>query len=151
MHMTVARRAAGVSRLILLSGLFLAGAALQAQAPVTPAAAGPQAVASRSQTQLGNEGGKTYTNKLQFRLPFDLSDSEASGLREVMLYAKYGAESWTWKETAAPTQKHFTFQAAQDGEYWFSVATVNKAGQVVPADVSKEPPNLIGVRVLEQR
>src|SRR5205823_4410745 len=37
------------------------------------------------------------------------------------------------------------FRAAQDGEYWFAFVTVDKAGNLAPADLDKEPPGLIVV------
>src|SRR4051812_35545951 len=58
----------------------------------------------------GAAGGKMYTNKQQFRLPFNLGDADRLKLREVQLYARCGSESWTCKETAAPTQTYFTFR-----------------------------------------
>jgi hypothetical protein len=86
-----------------------------------------------------------YTGKPQFRLPFNLDDRERQRLREIQLFVRYNTEAWTMKETAPATQKAFTFRATQDGEYSFSIVTVDKGGRPTPADVSKEPPALVVV------
>src|SRR5205085_9846805 len=52
---------------------------------------------------------------------------------------------WTLKERVPGTQPFFTFRTTQEGEYWFSVVTVDRSGRAVPADISKEPPGLIVV------
>jgi hypothetical protein len=90
-------------------------------------------------------GGKMYTNKQQFRLPFNMSDSDRAKLREVQLYVKSGDEGWAIKEIGQPTQTHFSFHAPHDGEYWFNIVTVDKNGRATPTDVSREAPALIVV------
>jgi uncharacterized repeat protein (TIGR01451 family) len=122
---TLLRR--GVGLLAVLAGLGLGGSAVHAQAPS------------------GSAPRKMYTNKMRFRLPFNLDERERQRLREIQLYVRYNAESWTMKETAPPTQKAFTFKAPQDGEYSFSIVTVDKGGRPTPADVTKEPPALVVV------
>ena len=37
------------------------------------------------------------------------------------------------------------FRPPQDGEYWFTVVTVDKSGKQNPADLSQETPGLIVV------
>src|SRR5262245_28091587 len=86
-----------------------------------------------------------YTNRQQFRLKIDLGDTDRQKLREVQLYVKSGNEPWACKETAPPTQTHFGFKAPQDGEYWFTIVTVDKGGKATPADVTKEAPAFIVV------
>src|SRR5262245_16333674 len=77
---------------------------------------------------------KMYTNKLHFRLPFSLPDSERQKLNEVQLYVKMGAEPWACKESVGPAQTSFSYKATQDGEYWFGIVTVDRAGRSTPAD-----------------
>jgi hypothetical protein len=48
-------------------------------------------------------------------------------------------------EKALPTKKAFSFKAPEDGEYAFSIATVDQTGKATPADVSREAPCLIVV------
>jgi hypothetical protein len=86
-----------------------------------------------------------YTNKQQFRLPFNLEERDRQRLREIQLYVKCGTDGWACRETAPPSQKYFTFRAAQDGEYCFNIVTVDKAGHPTPADVTREAPALVVV------
>jgi hypothetical protein len=86
-----------------------------------------------------------YTNKQQFRLPFNLDERDRQRLREIQLYVKYGSDGWACRETAPPTQRYFTFRAAQDGEYAFNIVTVDKAGHPTPPDVTREAPALVVV------
>lgn len=88
---------------------------------------------------------KTYTNKTFFHLPIEIDKKARASVREVILYVKEGTGSWLKKEVAPATQSHFTYQVAKDGEYWFSVVTVDTMGRSNPADVTKEPPALVVV------
>ncbi|MGF1581064.1 MAG: hypothetical protein ACFCD0_16995 [Gemmataceae bacterium] len=88
---------------------------------------------------------KHFTSKQHFHLPIRISEGSRSQLREVVLYLKKGNGPWVKQTTAEPTEKHFTYRAPADGEYWFSVTTVDTAGRSNPVDVTKEPPALIVV------
>jgi hypothetical protein len=88
---------------------------------------------------------KIYTRFSQFRLPFNLDDADRARLREVLLFVKAGDEPWQHKDSAAPTQAHFSFRAPRDGEYWFTTVVVDKGGNAVPADVTGQPPGLVVV------
>jgi hypothetical protein len=88
---------------------------------------------------------KKFHNDMRFNLPFQLGDADRAALREVHLYVKHGTDNWVCVEKALPTKKAFSFKAPQDGEYWFSIATVDQTGKASPADVSREPPCLIVV------
>jgi hypothetical protein len=86
---------------------------------------------------------RMYHNRPQFGLPVSLDARQVESLREIQLYVKHGNE-WTCAEKISPTQNYrFTYRAAEDGEYWFSVVTVDKSGRATPADLRREPPNLI--------
>ncbi len=89
--------------------------------------------------------GKVFTNKAQFRLPLKLSEADRLEIQEVRLYARSLAEGWSLKETASPAQTFFSYSAARDEEYWFTVVTVDKTGKATPADVSRATPGLIVV------
>src|SRR5262249_51306931 len=93
----------------------------------------------------GVTGGKMYTNKQQFRLPFNLDEKDRQRLREVQLHVKGPNEAWTCKETTSPNQSHFTFRASQDGESLSNIVTVDRNGRATPADVSQEAPALVVV------
>ncbi len=87
---------------------------------------------------------KSYLNKGKVHLPIQIDDRVRAQLQEVQLYVKDGPQApWILKEKVPGTQTFFTFQAAHEGEYWFNVVTVDRAGRAIPADVNKEPPGLI--------
>lgn len=90
---------------------------------------------------------RVFTNRLSFSLPVRIDDRDRAELRELKFYARSvvaGRQSeWQCVESAPPTKNKFMFQAPQDGEYWFSFATVDRNGRVTPADLDHEPPGLI--------
>src|SRR5262245_34518893 len=88
---------------------------------------------------------KSYTNKTMFRLPVRIDEPSRGSVQEIRLYVKRGTGEWACEQTAPPTQSFFAYHAPQDGEYWFTVVTVNKQGQANPADVTREPPSLVVV------
>jgi len=89
--------------------------------------------------------GKIFTSKTIFHLPIKIDDRLRGDLREVYLYVKDGSGPWQRKDAVAPTQTHFTFRVPHDGEYWFSVVTMDKHGRMTPPDVAKEAPGLMVV------
>jgi hypothetical protein len=88
---------------------------------------------------------KIVTNKTVFHLPIKIDDRLRGDLREIYLYVKDGSGPWLRKDTVPPAQTHFTFRVPHDGEYWFSVVTMDRFGRMTPADVAKEPPGLMVV------
>ncbi|HEY1861924.1 MAG TPA: hypothetical protein VGG61_16300, partial [Gemmataceae bacterium] len=88
---------------------------------------------------------KRYSKNAQFKLPLQMGDADRQTLREVQLYVKHGTDSWVCVDKAPPTQAYFPFKAAEDGEYWFSIVTLDQAGKATPGDLSREPPALIVV------
>jgi len=89
--------------------------------------------------------GKIHTSKTVFHLPIKIDERLRGDLREVYLYVKDGVGPWLRKESVAPTQTHFTFRVPHDGEYWFSVVTMDRHGRMTPPDVAKEAPGLMVV------
>ncbi len=95
-----------------------------------------------------------YTNTPRFRIPFQFDREEMTriGAVEVQLHvSRDGGESWTLSEAVSPAAQRFTFDAPQDGEYWFAVRTIDLRGQAHPAGslqaglivvVDREPPVL---------
>ncbi len=114
--------------LALLPGLALLATVVQGQTPAGPS--GPKRV---------------YTQKTNFKLPIRIDDKDRPTIQEVRLYVKFGPQGQWQPITVPPSQSSFNYQAAQDGEYWFSVATLDRSGRQTPADVSAEPPKLIVV------
>src|SRR5262249_57619763 len=93
----------------------------------------------------GEGAPRLHRQKPVFRLPFKLTESERQKLREVQLYVKAGAEPWAVRDAVPPSQAGFVFRAPQDGEYWFSIVTVDKNGVASPADPSREDPARVRV------
>jgi hypothetical protein len=87
---------------------------------------------------------KTYISKATFDLPVIINERARTGLREVQLYVKEGPTgSWVLKEKAYPGVTRFNCRLEKDGEYWFSVATVDQTGRSIPFDINREPPGVI--------
>jgi hypothetical protein len=86
-----------------------------------------------------------YTTNRSFELPIDIAAKDRSAIREVILYAKVPGGQWVKMDSAPPTQKNFKFWANKEGEYWFTVVTVDVQGRSNPADVVREQPMLIVV------
>jgi hypothetical protein len=85
---------------------------------------------------------KTYLKKGTIHLPVQMDERVLANLKEIRLYVKDGNGEWVRHETGAPTQSHFSFKAPHDGEYWFSLETIDKTGRAFPPDFIKEPPGL---------
>jgi hypothetical protein len=107
------------------------------------AAAGLTAAVS-AQDADSKAGGlkKTFTKTTNFKLPIQMEDRVRSTLKEVQLYVKSGNGDWVRQEAVSPTTPHFDYRVPADGEYWFSLVTVDKFGKATPADVGSEPPAL---------
>ena len=76
-----------------------------------------------------------YTRQTLFAIPFHLTPPDRASREplEVQLYVSgdRGAH-WDLYRKAQPAQGRFLFRAGMDGEYWFTVATRDRAGQVRP-------------------
>ncbi len=125
----------------------LAGAGLALLAPGSAQHVGAQGpFPSAGVPHAGDpSGGKIYTNKNVFKLPIKIDNGSRGTLKEVVLYVKTGPGGWVRAESADPARDHFLYRTPQDGEYWFSVVTVDRAGATNPRDVQREPPGLIVV------
>jgi hypothetical protein len=89
---------------------------------------------------------RKVTNRTAFKLPLQVDERERGHIKEIQLWCKFGpAGTWTLKESVPPTKKEFVFRAQQEGEYSFTVVTVDLAGKKNPPDVSRVPPGLIVV------
>lgn len=88
-----------------------------------------------------------FTSKTQFRIPYhyDQAEIDRLGAREIRLYASID-RGVTWKhiKSVPPTARKFPFEATQDGEYWFSVRTLDSRNQLHPSGRVFEP----GLRVV---
>jgi hypothetical protein len=93
--------------------------------------------------------GKHYTKEPVFHLPISINERMRNNIKEVQLYMKLGQSEWQCKESAAPSQKAFTFRALTDGEYWFTLVTVDHKGTRMPADLTKLTNNEIVMVVVD--
>lgn len=78
-----------------------------------------------------------YLGFPRFKIPFNV-DATKTDLAEVQLWVSTDAgETWQMHGIKNPKEKNFDFRAAAEGEYYFSVQTVDKAGNSFP---SQSPP-----------
>ena len=123
----------GRSRVLGINPLFLAVLALSLSV----------------RTGLAQEGRAiptSFFSRGTVHLPIQIDDQVRPLIQEVQLYVKEGPEAnWELKEKAPGTQHMFTYRTDREGEYWFNLAYVDRAGRAVPADITKEPPGLIVV------
>lgn len=79
-------------------------------------------------------------NSLRMKIPITLEFDKRNDLREIVLYSS-ADEGKTWSQAglAKPDQGEFQFTAPGDGQYWFTIQTVDKNGIKSPADPYKAP------------
>jgi len=76
-----------------------------------------------------------YTASPHFRIPFQFDRAEMTrlGAVEVQLHVSTDrGGSWKAADAVSPAAQKFTFQAPQNGEYWFAVRTIDLQGQHHP-------------------
>ena len=126
-----------------IAGLLLGwtgSGALLAQPPAGQNAAPGHSAPSDAVAQ------RNYLNKSTIKLPIQIEDPARGSLKEVQLYIKESLTSpWVLKDTVPPTQQAFTIQLPRDGEYAFTMVTVDKQGHRFPEDLAREPARLVVV------
>ena len=88
----------------------------------------------------------THTNRAGFSIPFaaDPAELAAAGAgRAKLLVSVDGGARWEEAAAASPGDAtfaagRFRFEAPADGDYWFTVLTVDAAGRPAPADAPLE-------------
>lgn len=86
------------------------------------------------------------TRQTAFLIPFriDRNDPRSANLQAVACYvSKDRGASWLPQGRVSPRQQSFYFRAEGDGEYWFSLCTVDRSGKEYP-----EGPKRPGLRVV---
>lgn len=106
-----------------------------------PALAQPQSSFSAP----SGKPGPLIVKKREFKLPITMPDPAREAVKELQLYVKEPGGVWQKRVTLGPTAKEFQYYGDKDGEYWFSVVTVDKQGHATPADVMHSPPDVIVV------
>lgn len=82
-----------------------------------------------------------YRKQRNFKIPFNLSAAQKSRIKEVILLVSQDRGEH-WKAVSRTDSDHpaFSFRAARDGEYWFTVQTRTNDGKVSPTlDTDVEP------------
>ena len=83
-----------------------------------------------------------FTNKPRFRIPFRYDPAEMQRLsaREIRLFVSVDrGNRWQHIQSVAPQAGKFEFVAPRNGEYWFSVKTLDTYGQLHPSGAVFEP------------
>lgn len=80
-------------------------------------------------------------NERNFNLPFQVDPKLVERLHELLLFASEDRGA-TWKQIAQapPTESGFAFHAPRDGEYWFSILTVDRQRVREPQTPQGRPP-----------
>lgn len=86
------------------------------------------------------------TRKREFRIPFQVDPPEQPDQQpvEIQLYANdtQGREAWPMVDRQPADSGGFVFTAPKDGEYWFAVRTLDRAGRLLPEQVGATEPEL---------
>ena len=78
--------------------------------------------------------------------PSNSIGSIGSLIKEIHLFVKeQGGAPWKMCGVVGSDQQEFEFLAKRDGEYAFTMVTVDTQGRSIPADVRNDPPGLIVV------
>ncbi len=83
-----------------------------------------------------------FTNKAGFRIPYHYDPQEIArlGAREIRLFSSSDrGATWRHIQSVTPTAGKFEFQAPADGEYWFSVRTLDSQNGMHPAGAVTNP------------
>ena len=93
--------------------------------------------AARSADRSGppsNQPGPIYTRQGLFSIPFQVDSQQAMEQPvEVRLFVSEDhGKNWRLESKVEPEKKEFSFNAGHDGEYWFSIRTVDRQGNSHP-------------------
>ncbi len=92
-------------------------------------------VSAQGRSSVGTSSSETTQNAVflsyaKFKIPFNVQAS-ASSIQAVQLWVSTDdGVTWQMHGAARPTDKDFSFQAAAEGRYLFSVQTVNTNGEL---------------------
>ncbi len=84
---------------------------------------------------------KHYTKSQSFDLPVRMDADFRAQLSEIRLYMRAPGASWKLQEQGSPQMTKFQCRVSQDGEYWYTLVTVDRQGRPSIADVNVEPPS----------
>ena len=69
--------------------------------------------------------GIHYTRSQTFDLPVEMEGTYRATLTEIRLYVKTPTSGWSLLDKGTAELKRFNIRVTQDGEYWYSLATVS--------------------------
>ncbi len=116
--------------------LAWSGAGTLAAQPAQPAPVAQEAAPVR----------RHYLNKSVVDLPITMDAAARAQIQEIHLYVKEKADApWTLRDKGSSGLDKFRFQTPRDGEYWFTMVTIDRQGRAFPQDLQHEPAGLIVV------
>jgi hypothetical protein len=84
-----------------------------------------------------------YQRNRSFRIPFSVPEDERPRRKEMQLWmSEDSGGSWTLADRASPDQTSFTFRSSRDGEYWFTVLTLDDRGRHYPDNREQLKPRI---------
>jgi hypothetical protein len=110
----------------MLGLLLLVGSAAQASRVAAQGSPAPELSPS-----------KHYTSQSTFSLPIRVDAAARPSMREVLLLVKTGNEQWKQADSAGMLQDTFRYTVPADGEYWFTLVTVDNQGNRNPKNAEQ--------------
>ncbi len=68
----------------------------------------------------------------RFSIPFSVAATGRQPVEVQLLISRDGGENWQAHERARPEARSFAFAAEEDGNYWFSLRTIDERGMAYP-------------------
>lgn len=103
------------------------------------------ASAQESTPALAGGSGKYHVKTMVFNLPFKIDPRTQMQVQEMQLWGCDDKANWQIMDRVAPTASCFTCRVPRDGEYGFSIVTLDRQGKLTPGDVTRKPAELIVV------
>lgn len=101
--------------------------------------------AQESIPSLSGGSGKYLVKTRNFNLPFKIDPRTQLHVQEMQLWGCDKKGNWQIMDRVAPTANCFTCQVHGDGEYGFSIVTLDRQGKLSPEDVTRRPAELFVV------
>lgn len=100
-----------------------------------------------TESQTNSTSQIQFLDRRSFEMPVMLHDQQA---REIRLYvSSNGGRQWQLYNRFRPDAKNLPFTCRNDGEYWFSLYTINQSNAIYPMPATFEP--MLKLRVDTQR
>jgi hypothetical protein len=99
------------------------------------------AAAQAPSTAANKTSNAHYTRSQTFDLPVEMDPAYRATLTEIRLYVKTPTSAWALQDKGSAELKRFNIHVAHDGEYWYSLVTVDRQGRTSPSDVNMEAPS----------